>query len=183
MKGSNPNNFRHSIRAMCLEAYCNCKRVSWGSPCGSVTLHIHGSKTDWLNCGAVRSHGALPTDHPHKEICLVRNLLDLHQSFPERFTDNVNRPFDRLVNDVLITDRQLTLVVKRAASPNGLNPLLYSLHSLRAGGATSLFRATGDVDLVGMFGRWKGGSIHSYLWESHVMLQGIASLMTQKDEP
>ena len=60
MKGNSPGTFRHSIRAMDLEAYCDSKRVAWGLDCDSVTLHIHGSKTDWLNCGTVRTHGALP---------------------------------------------------------------------------------------------------------------------------
>ena len=182
-KGATPNTFRYSIRAMDLEAFKDSKRVPWGAPCDSVTLHIHGSKTDWLNQGAVRTRGALPPEHPNRQICIVGNLLDLYRVLPERFTSNVNQPFARLTNDALISDRQLTLVAKRAAAANGLNPLLYSLHSLRVGGATALFRATGDVDLVGRFGRWKGRSIHSYLWESHVMLQGIAGLMTQKDEP
>ena len=102
---------------------------------------------------------------------------------PQRFSANTNKPFSRLGNDALITDHQLTLVIKRAAARNGLNPLLYSIHSLRAGGATALFRATGDVDLVGRFGRWKGRSIHGYIWESHVMLHGIDALMARKDEP
>ena len=183
LPGQSHSTFRHSIRALDLEAYKDSKRVIWGTDCDSVTLHIHGSKTDWLNAGTVRTHGALPKDHPHLQICLVRNLMCLHQSLPQRFTENTNQPFARLDNDVLISDRQLTLVIKRAAQRNGLNPDLYSPHSLRAGGATALFRATGDIDLVARFGRWKGRSVHSYLWGSHVMLQGIAALMTQKDEP
>ena len=102
---------------------------------------------------------------------------------PRRFCENTNQPFARLANDAFIADRQLALAIKRAALKNGLNPDLYSPHSLRAGGATALFRATGDIDLVARFGRWKGRIAHSYLWESRVTLQGVAALMTQKDEP
>ena len=60
VKGTGPNKFRHSIRAMDLEEYLDSKRVPRGPPCDSVSLHIHGRKTDWLNCDTVRTHGALP---------------------------------------------------------------------------------------------------------------------------
>ena len=183
MKGNTPGTFRHSVRVMGLEAFSDSKRAPWGNPCDSVALHIHGSKTDWLNRGTVRSHGVLAPDHQNKRICVVNNLMILCQLLPGRFVKNTNLPFARLTNDVLISDRAITLVIKRAAAANGLNPDLYSLHSLRAGGATALFRATGDLDLVGRFGRCKGRSIHSYLWESHVVLTGIASLMTKKMNP
>ena len=183
MSGASPGTFRRSVRVMDLEAFEDSKRVPWGNPCDSVALHIHGSKTDWLNRGTVRTHGALAPDHPNRSICIVHNLMKLHYLLPMRFTSDTQLPFARLTNNALISDRTVALVIKRAAAANGLNPDLYSLHSLRAGGATALFRATGDLDLVGRFGRWKGRSIHSYLWESHVMLTGIAALMTQKDEP
>ena len=74
-------------------------------------------------------------------------------------------------------------MIRMAVRLNGLNPDLYALHSLRCGGAAALYRATGDLDLVARFGRWKGNSIHGYLWESHLMLQGIASLMAAPDGP
>ena len=122
MSGVSPNTFRHSIRALDLEARKDSKRATCGEPCDSVTLHIHGGKTDWLNQGAVRTHGALPTDRPNRKICSVRNLVNLRRSFPQRFLENVNQPFARLENDALATDRQLTLVTKRAAGRNGLNP-------------------------------------------------------------
>ena len=183
LKGHNTNTFRHSIRAMDLEAYKDQARAEWGQPCDSVTLHIHGSKTDWRNRGTVRSHGSLPDDRPNLHLCLIRNLVSLNAILPKRCSENAHWPFARLADDELITDRQVTLVIKRAAARNGLNPELYSLHSSRAGGATALFRATGDLDLVGRFGRWKGRIIHAYLWESHVMLQGVSSVMTQRDEP
>ena len=64
LQGQSPNTFRHSIRVLGPEAYKDSKRVSRGEDCDSVTLHIHGSKTDWLHAGTVRTHGALPNDRP-----------------------------------------------------------------------------------------------------------------------
>ena len=66
---------------------------------------------------------------------------------------------------------------------NGVNPDLYALHSLRSGGATALYRATGDLDLVDRYGRWKSSSIHGYLREPHQMLLGVAELMTSEGGP
>ena len=130
----NSNTPRRSNRAVDLEAYRNEKRAIWGESCDSVTLHIHGIKTDWLNRGAARSHGSLPADHPNLHLCLVRNLTGLRDALPCRFSENVHQPLARLANNELITDRQVALVIKRAAARNGLNPDLYSIHSLRDGG-------------------------------------------------
>ena len=92
-------------------------------------------------------------------------------------------PFARWENDRLITAYQVTRFIKLAVQKNGLDPELYSLHSLRSGGATALYRATGDIELVGRFGRWKGKSIHGYLCESHQVLIGVATLMTRNEGP
>ena len=115
-------------------------------------------KTDWLNRGTVRAHGDLPPDHPGTEIRLARTLLGLFRVSPNRFTHRLNRPFGRVGNDALITDRQLTLVAKRESSSSRINPHLYCLRPIQSGGVAALFMVTGDVDLVGMFGRWKGES-------------------------
>ena len=134
MSGVNLNTFRLHIIVLDLEAYLDSKRVKWGRPCDSVTLHIHGSKADWHNRGALRAHGALPADHPNRKICLVRNLTSLCHSLPQRFGGDTSQSFARLDNDALITDREITLVTKRAAANSGLNPDLRSIHSLRAWG-------------------------------------------------
>ena len=37
-------------------------------------------------------------------------------------------------------------------------------HSLRKGGATTLFAATGNMELVKRFGGWKSDAVHAYLY-------------------
>ena len=175
--------FRHSVRGVDIEPKFQGKRTDWDAEVDSATLHLEGSKTDWLNQGTVRTHGRLETNRPNAQICLVGNLQLLFRMYPAKAQKNLHLPFARWENEVLITAFHITYLIKTAAKANGLNPDDYTLHSLRSGGATALYRATGDLDLVGRFGRWKGKSIHGYLWESHQMLIGIASMMTQEEGP
>ena len=60
---------------------------------------------------------------------------------------------------------------------NGANPDLYALRSPWRGAASDLYRAEGDLGIVAMYGRWKGATIHAYLWQSRSTAHGIASLM------
>ena len=169
LKGSTPANRRFSVRTLDIEPHYRAKKAEWGQGMDSISLHIHGSKTDWLNCGKVRTHGKLPDDHPDKDLCLVRNFENLFSSAPERFLEETHKTFARRVNGSLVSDMQATKMIRMAVRLNGLNPDQYALRSRRCGGATALYRATGDLDLVARFGRWKGNSIHEYLWKSNLM--------------
>ena len=183
LAGQRVHNFRNSIRGLDIEPKAKGKRTEWHEEVDSISLHLAGSKTDWLNQGTVRTHGKLDEDHPNVQICVVRNLQNLFKLYPAKAYKNLNLPFARWENDLLITAFRVTFLIKTAAKANGLDPNDYTLHSLRSGGATALYRETGDLDLVGRFGRWKGRSIHGYLWESHQMLIGIASMMTKEEGP
>ena len=46
----------------------------------------------------------------------------------------------------------------------GTPPELVGSHSLRKGGATALFAATGNMELVKRFGGWKSDAVHAYLY-------------------
>ena len=45
----------------------------------------------------------------------------------------------------------------------GLQGDRYMAHSLRIGGATALYQATGDIELVKRIGRWTSSAVHRYL--------------------
>ena len=45
----------------------------------------------------------------------------------------------------------------------GENPTLYSVHSLRAGGATELFLSGASMAVVQVYGRWKSESALIYI--------------------
>ena len=183
IEGRSAKTFRHTVRCIDLEPMLQGQRATWDGDVDAVSLHLEGSKTDWLNKGTVRTHGRLEEGGPNMSICIVHNLQALFRALPTRAERNLHLPFARWENDRLISAFQVTRMIKTAVAANGFDADRYSLHSLRSGGATALYRATGDLDLVGRFGRWKGKSIHGYLWESHQMLIGIASLMTREEGP
>ena len=182
-KSTESPNHRFSVRMIDIEPHYRFKLAKRSEPIDSISLHIHGSKTDWLNCGAVRTNGQLPNDHPNLLISLVRNFFNLYSLIPGRFDENTQLTFARRANNSLIADLQATRMIRMAVRLKGLTPDQYALHSLRSGGETSLFRETGDLDLVARFGRWKGKIIHGYLRKPHLMLHGIAGLMASDDGP
>ena len=57
-----------------------------------------------------------------------------------------------------------------------------SNHSLRIGGASALYQATGEVEVVKRSGRWTSGSVHRYLHDSGDVLKGLAQKMAQVDQ-
>lgn len=53
--------------------------------------------------------------------------------------------------------------IKKAVSKQGLDPALYSTHSLRAGGATDLLRAGTPLEIIRKAGRWRSDEVLKYL--------------------
>ena len=50
-------------------------------------------------------------------------------------------------------------------------------HSLRIGGASALYHATGEIETVKRYGRWASGAFHRYLWDSAEQSKGVAEKM------
>ena len=57
----------------------------------------------------------------------------------------------------------------------------FESHSRRIGGASALYHATGEIEMVKRFGRWLSGAFHVYLWDSDEQGKGVAAKMA-KDE-
>ena len=55
---------------------------------------------------------------------------------------------------------------------------MHSRRSGRAGGDTSMYRATRDIEMVARFGRRRAATISAYLWESDHAAVGLITLMT-----
>ena len=68
-----------------------------------------------------------------------------------------------------------------AALAEGVSPDRMGSHSLRIGGASALYHATDNIEIVKRFGRWASGAFHGYLWDSDEQGWGVAEKMA-KDE-
>ena len=64
-----------------------------------------------------------------------------------------------------------------AAQAVGLPAARFRPHSLRIGGASALYHATGEIETVKRYGRWTSGAFHSYLWDSAEQAKGLAARM------
>ena len=70
---------------------------------------------------------------------------------------------------------QLRYAVKRSVKLIGLNPDCYSGHSLRAGGATDLFRANVAYANIKKFGRWRSDAALIYYRDEDAVAEAAAS--------
>ena len=63
-----------------------------------------------------------------------------------------------------ITREDISALLRVCSTALGYPPKLVGSHSLRKGGATALFAATGNMELVKRFGGWKSDAVHAYLY-------------------
>ena len=162
-----------------IEPMIDGKRCEWSEDVNEISIYISGSKTDWLNQGMVRSRNLIPDDVEHHHLCPVRGLIKLWKLRPSKFHRNSDCTFATWKSGKRIQQDRVVSLLRMAVFAQGLNPAAFSLHSLRAGGATALYRATGNIELVARMGRWKTSSISAYLWESHEIMRGLGRLMAQ----
>ena len=98
---------------------------------------------------------------------------------PERFREGPEGrlPLFRWSNGNVLKREEVQGALQKAAEACGLPPSRFMSHSLRIGGASALYHATNDIEMVKRFGRWSSGAVHSYLWESATQYEGVAAAM------
>ena len=170
---------RHPLQMNEIEPLCQGKKVDWSLDVDEIAIYISGSKTDWLNQGMVRSHNSIPPGATNDHLCPVKGLKRLWEICPAKFHRNNDRIFASWKSGRPIKPDSILATLRLAVFEQGMNPSAFSLHSLRAGGATALYRATGNIELVARMGRWETSSISAYLWESHEIMRGLGRLMAQ----
>ena len=168
---------RHPLHMEDVQPLCGGKPTQWGAHVDEISIHISGSKTDWMNQGCVRSHTRVSPESPNADICVVQAFIMLFGEFPAKFGKRTDLPIASWRDGSAIPAEAVTALLRAAAAKSGNSPSAYSLHSLRSGGETALYQATHDIDLVARFGRWETKSISAYLWESHQMLAGLSDMM------
>ena len=152
-------------------------KMNGGPEVDEVPLRISGSETDYPNHRCIRSRPHVTDGSPNAHLCVVRSLVNPHDRFPAMFNKDVCRPFATWRNGAVIPSTHATSILRSAAFKQGNNVHLFSLHSIRAGEATALYRETNDIELVAQFGRWRTESIAVYLWGSYQMYTGMGALM------
>ena len=128
-----------------------------------IILAIRRSKTDQAGQGVARALLETKTD-----VCPVAIMED----FLLKRKNKGDQPI--LGNDLRI---RLESGLKSAASANGVSPDVIGAHSLRAGGATSLYIQGVAVLLIQRFGRWKSASFLRYLRYDSIALGPLSGAL------
>jgi hypothetical protein len=141
-----------------------------------VTAFVKGSKTDQFNEGCLLTHHIAGSDV--MDLCVVRALRDVAMLFPERLTTEAHLPFFRWEDGSPITRTEVKGLLSTAALQEGMPAETLNLHSLRVGGASALYHATGgNVEVVKRLGRWSSTAFEGYLWEDRSLTKGLAGAM------
>ena len=111
-----------------------------------VALMIPGSKTDQEGQGVVLVHHL--ADEEHADLCIVRALRDACLAHPERLREEKDLPFFRWSGGAPITRDQIRRYLGDAGEELGYPRARVGTNSLRVGGATSIFQATGGNKTV-----------------------------------
>ena len=143
-----------------------------------MSIFLRESKTDQYNDGALLTHHL--ADEASMSLCVVRALRDMALVFPERFTTEKHRPLFRWESGKAVTRDEVRRFLAQGAAAFGVPEGKMNTHSLRVGGASALFQATGgNIGLVKRLGRWASDAFEGYIWEDRELTEGLASKMIQ----
>ena len=173
------NNARHPILADAIEPLIDGRRAEWPDDIGEISICLSGSATDRLNQCAARPRNLIPTSVPNSNLWPVRRLAKLWKICPPKFQMNREREFATWRSGTPIKPGRVVALLRMAVSEQGLNPAAFSPHSMRSGGATDLYRATENIELVARMGRRGTSSISAYLRESGEVMRGFGCIMSQ----
>ena len=141
-----------------------------------MSLFLRSSKADQYNNGCLLNHHR--ADEANADLCPVRSLWALFRLFPERAQEERYLPLFRWADGSAATRDQIRRRLQRAGLALGIPADATGMHSLRSGGATAIYNATGgNVPLVKRLGRWASDAFEGYIWEDSQLTRGLSSNM------
>ena len=141
-----------------------------------VTLQFRKTKADQLAFGeskTLKSTGK-------KFLCPVEALERMRLTWPRRFnvaSQEGKSPLFRWSSGAVLKRTEIQLLLQRAAQGVGLPPERFLSHSLRIGGATALYQATADIELVKRMGRWSSSTVQRYLHDGGSTIPRVSQQM------
>ena len=127
-----------------------------------VTIQFRKTKADQLGFGDAKMLKATG----RRFLCPVEALWRMRKFFPNRFMKDSKDGMDpvfRWTAGGVLKRLEIQHFLQKAADGVGLPRDRFLSHSLRVGGATALYQATSDIELVKRMGRWSSSAIHRYL--------------------
>ena len=150
-----------------------------GFPVEEATIQFRKTKADQEAFGTCRT--MLRTEVQH--VCVVNALEKLFEAAPRRFRGpEAHLPLFRWATGGVLKRLEVQNILQKVARATGLPAERFQSHSLRIGGASALFQATGEVELVKRTGRWTSSAVHRYLHDSGDVLKGLSKKMASVDQ-
>ena len=145
-----------------------------------VTLQFRKTKADQEAFGTCKT--MLKTEVEF--VCVVTALHRLREVAPRRFGrgPESHLPLFRRASGPVIKRLEVQNLLQRAARALGLPAERFQSHSLRIGGASALYQATGEIEVVKRTGRWTSSAVQRYLHDSGDVLSGLARKMANVDQ-
>ena len=145
-----------------------------------VTLQFRKTKADQEAFGTCKT--MLKTEVEF--VCVVTALHRLREVAPRRFGrgPESHLPLFRWASGPVIKRLEVQNLLQRAARALGLPAERFQSHSLRIGGASALYQATGEIEVVKRTGRWTSSAVQRYLHDSGDVLSGLARKMANVDQ-
>ena len=131
-----------------------------------VQLLLTGSKANQLGPASTRFLKC--SGDPY--LCPVRAALFLIQA---RQPSDGSEPIAVIAPDQTISSSDISSLIKAAAAKLGYDPRAFGTHSLRAGGATMMYRAGISPMTIQFHGRWKSDAFKTY---TRLCKESVASL-------
>ena len=158
----------------------NIAKDKQGAGFAAVTVQFRKTKTDQEAFGTCKTHFC--TSDP--ELCVVRALLAMKIRVPQRFENGREalQPLFRWTSGKVIKRVEVQNALQRAARAVGLPPGRFMSHSLRIGGASALYRSTGEIELVKRTGRWSSSAVQRYLFDGGIALKDVANKMAAVEQ-
>jgi hypothetical protein len=144
-----------------------------------VTVQFRKTKADQEAFGSCKTMAQTKVEY----LCPVKALDDYRSVCPGRFQGaEAHKPLFRWGNGITLKRTEVQFLLQRAAGAVGLPPDRFLSHSLRIGGASALFQASADIELVKRMGRWTSSSVQRYLYDGGHTLKELANKMAQVDK-
>ena len=144
-----------------------------------VTVQFRKTKADQEAFGSCKTMARTGVTY----LCPVEALDAYRKVCPGRFQGaEAHKPLFRWGNGTMLKRVEVQFLLQRAATAVGLPPERFLSHSLRIGGASALFQASADIELVKRMGRWTSSSVQRYLYDGGQALKELAGKMAQVDK-
>ena len=135
-----------------------------------ISLCIQFSKTDQAGVGVFRS---LYANHSflcpfscwerYTVLCDFRGMCGRNRAFPASII------------------KMVRATIKWIVEALGLESSFFSAHSLRAGGASTLYANRIDLDTIRRFGRWRSSTFHIYLYGDSLNLRNLSAALCKEN--